>query len=245
MANVLIYRGGSPDFKGVMCDNQFAEYRAPYSAPHLAATPPFDSHADAAYGQGYLNLNFPLVPNLNDTSAHRWMQPALKGIKDVDDIIFTNWVPTFSYMDALHIVVTATDPTLDGVYFKPVAYRHAWNFTTEEWTLTPIVAFDDEVAAAGVTQFPLGTPQAGDDLYGLIRLSTDPTVLPSTFGHNLKAPMVNGSAPAPLDAYFGNVLIGLQIVAGDPDNISKIWKSNIAVYVSGKLLSFECPTQVG
>ena len=170
MAITNLFRGGMPDFKGWFCDGQFAEFTPPFDAPHAKFTPPFDSHADAAHGQGYLNLHFPLVPNLNDTVGHRWMQYGLKGLKAVNDVILTNWVPLRSYVDSVYYEANLFDKNLDGVYVKPVAYRVAWDFTNEEWTYTKITAFTSQLSAAGITKFPLGTPSGGDKIYGMARL---------------------------------------------------------------------------
>lgn len=245
MADVILARGGTPDFKGWMCEGQFAEFTAPYSARHYDATPPFDSQADAAYGQGYLNLNFPLVPNLNDTTAHGWMQNALKALKTVGDTMYLFWVPTRSFLEALYIEVVNTDSNLDGVYFKPVARRSVWNFTTKEYDLVDITAFDDEIAAAGITQLPLGTPVAGDKLYAIAKMSTNPAVVPSTFGHTIMTYDSTGTPTGPFDAYFGTVMIGLEITAGDEAKIAQLWRSNIAVYITSKLSQFIGASQIG
>ena len=170
MAITNLFRGGMPDFKGWFCDGQFAEFTPPFDAPHAKFTPPFDSHADAAHGQGYLNLHFPLVPNLNDTVGHRWMQYGLKGLKAVNDVILTNWVPLRSYVDSVYYEANLFDKNLDGVYVKPVAYRVAWDFTNEEWTYTKITAFTSQLSAAGIDKFPLGTPSGSDKIYGMARL---------------------------------------------------------------------------
>lgn len=170
MAITNLFRGGMPDFKGWFCDGQFAEFTPPFDAPHAKFTPPFDSHADAAHGQGYLNLHFPLVPNLNDTVGHRWMQYGLKGLKAVNDVILTNWVPLRSYVDSVYYEANMFDANLNGVYVKPVAYRVAWDFTNEEWTYTKITAFTSQLSAAGIDKFPLGTPSGGDKIYGMARL---------------------------------------------------------------------------
>ena len=170
MAITNLFRGGMPDFKGWFCDGQFAEFTPPFDAPHAKFTPPFDSHADAAHGQGYLNLHFPLVPNLNDTVGHRWMQYGLKGLKAVNDVILTNWVPLRSYVDSVYYEANLFDKNLDGVYLKPVAYRVAWDFTNEEWTYTKIDAFTSQLSAAGIDKFPLGTPAGSDKIYGMARL---------------------------------------------------------------------------
>lgn len=243
MANVNIFRGGTPDFKGYFCDGQYAEFNPPVDAPNMPGTPPWDSHADAAYGQGYLNLHFPLVPNLADTRAHAWMQTALQKLNAVGDTIFTNWVPLWSFLDSYCLVVKTTDKILDGVYIKPVASRVAWNFTTQQWSWTPVTAFSDVFDGSNLTQFPLGSPQSGDHLYGVLRFGD--AAISATFGHPLVTRDSTGKATGPLDAYFGAVVLGLQVVAGTSAKIANIWRSNIAVYTSAKLIAFEGASQVG
>lgn len=243
MASVNLSRGGTPDFKGWFCEGQFAEFNPPYDAPNMPGTPPWDSHADAAYGQGYLNLHFPLVPNLEDTRAHAWMQHGLRKVKSVGDIIWTNWVPMWSYVDSLAVVVKTTDALLDGVTVTPTASRIAWDFATEEWVETPVTAFTDAMTAANMGPFVLGTPGTTDKLYGVARLGD--SAMSATFGHPLVKRDATGKATGPLDAQFGVVRLGLKISAGDTDRISAIWRSSIAVYLSAKLLAFEGASQVG
>lgn len=247
MANVNLYRGGMPEFKAMFCAGDYASFKPPFSSPHVAYTPPYDSHADAAHGQGYLNLHFPLVPNLAGTSGHNWMREALKGLSAVNDVIFTNWVPLRSYVEAMHIEVTKTDATLEGVYIAPVAYRVSWDFTTEDWKSAKVADFDAAVTAAGVTKFPLGTPQGGDDTYAFIQLypSADPTKPPCTFGHDMVTRTAAGVPNGGLDEYFGAVVLGYNIVEGDADKIKAIHKSDIVVHMSAKLFAFEGSTQVG
>lgn len=241
MAVINLARGGMPDFKGWFCDGQSAEFTPPYDAPHTEFTPPFDSHADAAMGQGFLNLQFPLVPNLNDTVGHRWMQNLLKGVKAVGDVVLTNWVPQRAYLDSVYYEVTKTDASLDGVYLAPVAKRAVWNFTTEEWEYKDVTAFADAMTAAKITQFPVGTPQDGDKLYGFTRL-TNPL---ATFGHNIVKRNATGKPTAGYDDAFGTVMLGFKVAAGDPDKIATLWKSTFALYFSSKLLAFEGSTQIG
>ena len=148
-------------------------------------------------------------------------------------------------MDSIYVEVSKTDAALDGVYFKPVAYRVAYDFTTEDWKYSEVSDFTTEITNAGITKLPLGTAQVSDTLYAMARLGLDATKKPSTFGHNIVKRDSTGKPTAGVDAYFGAVLLGLQFIEGDNDKIAAIWKSNIAVHLSAKLLTFEGSTQVG
>lgn len=246
MAAINLFRGGSPDFKPGFCAGAFAEFTPPFSAPHFDFTPPYNSHADGALGQGYLNLQFPLVPNLQNNDAHKWMRNALQNVKAVGDVIRLAWVPLRSYVVAQHFELTQGDALLNGVYVKPVAERVYWDYSKEDWTWETNTEYAAAVTASNVGQFPLGIPGSTDQQWGFIRLEPKVgDVAPCTFGHNIPKLDSNGVPTAGLDAYFGAVVLGLQIAEGDAGAIANIWRGNFAFYMSAKLLAFEASTQVG
>jgi hypothetical protein len=246
MAEIFMFRGGTPDFKAYHCEGDYARYMEPVDGPRMDATPPFNSHACGAFGQGWLNLHYPLVPNLFDTDAHKFMQDMLKEVKGVGDLLLTNWVPTRSYVDSIYFEVTKTDSLLDGVYITPVAVRGAWDFTENKTKYTEIAEHAAELQAAGITQFPLGTPKEGDVIYGMAKLNSDFTKLPPTFGHNIAKRDANTEQPTgPYDPAFGTVFLAYKITAGSTEAIKNIWKSNIEVYMSAKLVAFDGSSQIG
>ena len=235
MANVNICRGGTPNFRGWFCEKDYPENLPPVSMDNLSGTPPFDSHACGSMGQGYLNISMPLVPVLEDTEAHRWMQKALKNLAAVNDVVFTNWIPLKSYIDSLYIEVKKIDKELAGVKVKPVAYRVTYNEATKEYDYAEIAAFTDELTTAGAThELSIGASGGAEKSTLFARLSNDPTKVPATFGTDIVG-----------DPSYGAVVLGLQVSSGDADKIAAIYRSQIAVYLSAKLLCFECSTQVG
>lgn len=200
MAYIHLYRGGTPIFKPLFCAGTGAEYTIPFDAEHQPGTPPFDSHADAAHEQGYLNLHFPLVPNLADTRAHAWMQNLLKNVKNANDVILTNWVPLRSYLDSYYIELVKGDPDLTGVYVTPTAYRCQPDpedyENPEAITLTEISALSDELnAACGARRVPLGTPTHGTDKrYLMARLGAISTSVESTATTTLSGTPVDSAS---------------------------------------------------
>lgn len=245
MAMINMFRGGTPDFKPMFCRGDYPEFSQPFSAPHYEDTPPYDSHAEGALNQGWLTQVFPLVPNMQGNDAHKWQRVALRNVKAVGDIIFLNWVPGRSYWQAQHIEVTRGDELLDGVYIKPVAYRCSWDFASRAWKWEENADYAAAVAAANVSQLPLGKFKDGDTRYAFIDLMPDKGKVPCTFGHNLVKTDDKGIPTEGLDEYYGVVVVGFQVTEGDADKIGLIWKSNIAVYQSAKLSAFECSMQVG
>lgn len=242
MANtVALYRGGSPDFKGWFRRGDWPEFTPPFGTPPMPATPPYNSHADAAHGQGYLNLHFPLVPRLADTTAHFWMGEALKGLSAVGDKIYTNWIPQRSFVKFLQWELCATDAALDGVYVKPIADRVFFNFDSKQWEYETNTKYETMLNNASVTQFPLGTPADDDARY----FAVENTDIMCTYGHDI--PKLDPDTGAPTegwDEYFGSVLLGYEITEGDPEKIALIYKSNFALYFSCKCFTFEGSTQV-
>lgn len=242
MANIMMFRGGTPDFKGWFCDGQYAEWGPGFSARHADYTPPYDSHADAAYGQGFLNLTFPLVPNLNATLGHEWQQMALKNVKQVGDIIILNWVPLRSYVVALHAECNRIDENYAGVTLQPVALRCVRNFTTDEYDYKANAAFDDMISAGTGTQISIGDTSANPYVFTAPNSMADRL---STFGHNIAATNAAGEPTGGYDDYFGAVLLGFKVAAGDAAKVAELWRGNFAVYLSAKIFAFEAPTQIG
>lgn len=257
MANVELYRGGTPDFKPMFCRGEYAHWKPPFTAAHLKDTPPYDSHADAAYGQGWLTLQFPLVPNLWGNYAHRWMQTALKGVTKVNDVMWLNWVPLRSFAVAQHIEVNEIDPALAGVTVKPVAARVAWDWDANDWKWTTNAEYAAKVAEAGVSEIAIGEYSDSYSRYAFINLlptgrtrgtgenATSEPEVPCTFGHNIVKFDADGKPEGGLDDYYGGVVLGLQIVRGDAEKIALLPTANFALYMSTKICAFECSTQVG
>lgn len=267
MAYINLLRGGTPVFKPMFCAGEYAEYTTPFDAPHQPGTPPFDSHADAAHGQGYLNLHYPLVPHILDTRAHAWMQTALKKVKAANDVILTNWVPLRSYLDSYYIELTRPDEDMTGVYVTPVAYRVQPDADDPEdlslATFTEITDFGDELeAACGARLIPLGTPGENDKRYLFARLNAlasessststlsgstvtteteteTSTGLPWSFGHNLVDEDGEG-----IDDYYGAVVLGLKVTGSNADAIKNLYDGHFEVHLSAKVITFEGSTQI-
>ena len=247
MADITLFRGGTPVFKPAFCCGDWAEFTNPVDTPHFPGTPPFDSHADGERGQGYLNLSFPFVPNLLDTTAHRWMIPALQNLAAVGDKVRLFWVPMRGYLDGLYMELTRYDSALDGVYVEPVAERMTWDFTNQKWVFTESAQFASDIATyANVQKLPLGTPAAAsgstpaDSPYLFARFPQVDSTLPATFGHNLVERDATGKPTGGPDDAYGAVSIGLKIQAGDADKIKEIWRGKFELWVSSKFLAFEC-----
>lgn len=240
MADVSLFRGGTADFKGWFRRGDYAEFQPPFNAPQMASTPPYNSHADAAYGQGYLNLHFPLVPHIEDTTAHGWMGEALKKLSAVGDCIYTNWVPLRSVVTHMHWEVTRWDESLENLAVVPTAARMVYDFDTGEFSLSANAAFDTMIVSNNIGGFNLDAP--GDTGRYAVAINDDPLC---TFGHSIaKLDSTTMQPTGGLDGYFGAVVIGYKITSGTDEAIANMWKGNFALYSSFKCLAFEGASQV-
>ena len=84
MANISLYRGGTPVVKFMWCDKDHPVYTPPFRQRHegttsnlfaderpLAETPPYDSHADGAYNLGNFVIGMPFAPRVRGQIAQR------------------------------------------------------------------------------------------------------------------------------------------------------------------------------
>lgn len=247
MAAISLFRGGVPTFRPAFCCGDYPRYDPFCQVTHYAGTPPFDTHPDAAHGQGYNNLTYPLVPNLLETDTHRWMRTPLQKLSAVGDTLDLIWIPTYSYVDSLCIVLTQYDAILDGVYVQPIAKRYWWNPATKQCEYKDNTAFDVALGNyANAVEICLGTPAegsgdtAGDSPYIFARFPQVDSDLPWSFGHDLYKRNDNDVITGPLDDYTGIVTFGLKITKGEPDAIKNIWRGKFELWITLKALCHDC-----
>lgn len=252
MATVDLYRGGTPVFRPSFCCGDYPAWKPPFDATHLEGTPPYDSHADGARGQGYLNLSYPFVPVLLDTDAHRWMREPLKALSNTGDIIRLLWIPTRGYVESMHIELTKYDTRLDGVYVQPIVQRAVWNFSSETFSYTNNTLFDSALASFGnATKLPLGKPAEAtnstpaDPTYIFARFPQQDSNPPWSFGHNIAKYNAQGEPTGGADQWFGANIFGLKISAGTKAKIQEIYRSTFEMWICLKFIGFECQTFTG
>lgn len=245
MATISMFRGGTPDFKPQFCRGDWPEFTPPFSGPQYEDTPPFNSHGCGAFNQGYLNLYFPLNPNMCQNDSHKWMREAMRNLSAVGDILQLFWMPLRSYATFQYFEVSRGDALVDGVYLKPVAQRCSWDIAKREWKYTIDADYAAAVTASGVGQFPCGAIKPTDQQYGLIDLRPAVGKKPCTFGHNMVKVDDKGVPTDGLDEHYGGIILGLQIAEGSATAIADLWCSNMCIYCALKFQSFECSTQVG
>lgn len=253
MANSIdLFRGGIPVFRPAFCCGDYPAYMPVGNMQHFEGTPPVDEHAEGARGQGYLNLNFPLVPNILDTDAHRWMRTPLMSLSKSEDVLRLIWIPRYGYVDSLWMQLTKYDTMLDGVYVTPMAERYWWNPKTGALEFKPEPLFDEAMSKyANALRLPLGTPSGevedldagvtipADSQYIFARFGQEDNTLPWSWGHDLYTFDRNGRPSGALDEYCGNVCFGLKITGPDA-KIKDIWRGKFELWINMKYLQHDC-----
>ena len=238
MATVNLIRGGAPVFRPAFCCGAYPEYNPICNIPHFPGTPPFDTHAEAAHGQGYLNLMYPLVPNLLDTDAHRWMQTPLQALAAKNDVIRLIWIPTYSYVDSLVIVQTQYDEQLAGVKVQPISERYWWNPSTKECEYKDNALFTQAFSTyANATSINLGDASTQ---YIHCRFPQVDNTQNWAFGHDLYKYNASGEPTGAYDAYTGMAVFGLRIIDGAAAKIKTIWQGNFELWINLKVFCHEC-----
>lgn len=241
MSIVNLCRGGEPVFRPAFCCGDYPAYDPACNIQHFPGTPPFDTHAEAAHGQGYMNLMYPFVPNLLETDAHRWMRTPLESLSGVGDKIRLIWIPTYSYVDSLMISLTQYDQMLDGVYVEPVAERYWWNPSTKRCEYKAHDEFEAVLAQyANTTELCLGTPKEDDSSYIHARFPQDGSTPNWAFGHDLYKRNASGDISEPEDDQCGVVVFGLKIKSGDASKIKNIFRGKFEMWINLKTLCHEC-----
>lgn len=125
MANISLYRGGTPEVKFMWCDKDHPKYMPPFSQRHLGArsdlfgderpldeTPPYDSHADGAYNLGNFVIGLPIAPRNRGQIAQRKALQAQQ--LAVGDILQCIWLPEDHVATYLNLKSITNDANMAG-----------------------------------------------------------------------------------------------------------------------------------
>lgn len=218
MADARIYRGGSPDVRVRMCEDDFPQFNPPLEMTHKKNTPPYDSHADGAYGQGYFTLGMPIKPTLMD-----WQRRAFKEANlGVGDVIQCIQIPIDGYATGISFKCISSDPALAGATVKLVALERSYNSTTEMFETTPIPDVEDAATAQGYAT-PIDVSAPFKQQFFLWKDN----------GNGYVRPLCSTN----MDSV---IIIGIQIESLPTDTAIKIQDMLNDWYLSVKIQSFEC-----
>lgn len=244
MANIKLYRGGTPVVNFLWHENDAPEFKPPFSAQPVGGThgglfslspdsPPYNSHAEAAMNKGNFVLGFPLYPV---GVGMTWQEKLLAGA-EADDIIQCIWVPEDHFATFLNLKSIRADANMAGATVALVAQKATFDPDAREFVYTEDPDFAAAVTAqAGTNVFDLsGTFNAFVSLFKTsgdyaVPMYSDPTLPPAS---------ATGSVT------FGNYYIfGLKILSVPTDQAVSLAQMRKGVYLSLRMEAFECPTNL-
>lgn len=263
MADVKLYKGGTPLVKYMWCDCTLVEFDAPFAYPNNQGTAPYDSHADGAYagGIGYFTIGTPIRPRLMT-----WQRDALRCNEvAVDDILQTVWIPVDHYATYVNFKSLDTDERMAGatvtLTVQEVTRNEDGVYVYEE-----VADMEDALAAQDLGDpIPLDAPF--NVMVSLLRVVSAPSLTGSatpsltvTGTANLDTGVVTGTATGnvssaiagttlgyvrPLYSDPGKVyMLGVKVLSLPTDTNVGLADSVSGWYQSTKIEGFESPSQM-
>ena len=248
MANISLYRGGTPEVKYIWSAADHPEYRPPFSQRHLGAqsdlfaderpleeTPPYDSHADGAYNMGNFVIGLPVAPRTRGQAAQRKALQAQP--LEVGDILQCIWLPEDHIATYLNLKSITNDANMAGATVALVV-QNATPDKNGEFHYVEDTDFADAVTTqVGSNSFAVDKPF--NAFVSLFKTNGDYAVpmygkpaLP--VAHDVPG----GTAPT----YPTYKIFGLKILSLPTKSEVTFADMLSAIYMSLRMEAFECPS---
>ena len=245
MANISLYRGGTPVVKFMWCDKDHPEYTPPFTQKHLGTqsdlfaderpleeTPPYDSHADGAYNLGNFVIGLPIAPRNRGQIAQRKALAAQA--LAVGDVLQCVWLPEDHIATYLNLKSITKDPTMAGASVA-LCVQNATPDANGDFTYTEDTDFADAVTAqVGTNSFSVDKPL--NAFVSLFR-SEGGYAVPMYSTPGLPAADSTETPVMPVYKVFG-----LKILSLPTDSNVTFADMLSAIYMSVRMEAFECPS---
>lgn len=250
MANINLYKGGTPVPRYKWCEGDYAQFQPPFQTGlsstinGIYRTPPYDSHFDGVQAVGYYTGWMPIVPAIMPGQKNAFRNGPIA----VDDIIQCIWIPVDHYATFLNFKVQGEDPRLAGATVSLTA--QTVTMTNGEPVYAEIQDVENAAAAQGYSA-PIAIDTTSNTFISLMRVASSAS-LAVTGTNDAGSNTVTGTATGEVAGYVRplysapNVVtvLGLKIVALPTDDNVTLDMMNNAMYMSAKIEGFECATQV-
>lgn len=238
MADVSLFKGGTPVVNYMWCEKDYAQFVPPFGRPNLQESPPYDSHMDGAYGSGlaYFTMGMPVRPNRGQIGGGMlWQKKALADKNpDVDDFIDLIVVPQNHYVTGINFKIMASDAHMAGAAVALTARKLTYS-ADGTYELEEISDITDALAAQSQpSSIPVDVPcnvfvsTVSTDTGYAVPLYANPTVPPTT----------EGGEPT----FGSDLILGVKVVSLPTDSNYKLHHMLNGWYLSVKVAGFECPT---
>lgn len=237
MADVKLFRGGTPDVKFMYCEGDPVISGPPFGQIGFKHTPPYNAAVDGVYTHKDHTIGMPVIP-----FDFEWQRNNIKAANpQVGDFIQLILVPVNHYVDAVRFDVNAPDPGLAGATVAISAQKVEWDPATRAFVWAEIT----DVADAATAQSK-DTPIALD-----VPSSTTIFLSETSTGYAVPLyvePLIVVSGTAPNLNYVrhesGGIMLGLKILSLPAPSVTAHTSLEQAIndmYMSAKIHGFDCP----
>lgn len=245
MANINLYRGGTPVVRFMWNDTDYPQYQPPFSQTHMGTqsplfvdeqpleeTPPYDSHADGAYNAGNFVLGMPIAPRVRGNIAQRKALQA--NAIAVGDILQCMWLPEDHIATYVNLKSITLDSNMAGATIA-LCVQNAVPDANGEFTYTEDTDFADAVTAqVGTNSFNVAEPF--NAFVSLFKADGDYSV-PMYSTPALPAKDSSSSVTYPVYKVFG-----VKVLSLPTDTTVTFADMMKAIYLSVRMEAFECPS---
>lgn len=248
MANISLYRGGTPEVKYIWSAADHPEYRPPFSQRHLGAqsdlfaderpleeTPPYDSHADGAYNMGNFVIGLPVAPRTRGQVAQRKALQAQP--LEVGDILQCIWLPEDHIATYLNLKSITNDANMAGATVALVV-QNATPDKNGEFHYAEDTDFADAVTTqVGSNSFAVDKPF--NAFVSLFKTNGDYAV---PMYSKPALPVAHDASDGTLPTYPTYKIFGLKILSLPTKSEVTFADMLSAIYMSLRMEAFECPS---
>lgn len=248
MANISLYRGGTPEVKYIWSAADHPEYRPPFSQRHLGAqsdlfadertleeTPPYDSHADGAYNMGNFVIGLPVAPRTRGQATQRKALQAQP--LEVGDILQCIWLPEDHIATYLNLKSITNDANMAGATVALVA-QNATPDKNGEFHYVEDTDFADAVTTqVGSNSFAVDKPF--NAFVSLFKTNGDYAV---PMYSKPALPVAHDAPDSTLPTYPTYKIFGLKILSLPTKSEVTFADMLSAIYMSLRMEAFECPS---
>jgi hypothetical protein len=240
MADVQLYRGGTPEVKFMFCEGDPVRSGPPFGQIGFKKTPPYNAAADGCYIQKDHTLGRPFIPSDDEAVWNKFKAAD----PQVGEFLQCIVVPVNHYVDAVRFDINSPDPGLAGATVIISAQKVEWDPTAQAFVWTEIPDVVDAAAAQGKdTPIPLDVPSSTAIFLGKVMVDTNVSVSTSVtvdIGNGIGTG--SGAGTGTNYGYAVPLYVEPLIVAsGNQPNISYVRHESGAIVLGLKILSMPTP----
>lgn len=241
MADIKLYKGGTPDISFMNCEGHEVTSRAPFGHLNKKHTPPFDAHYDGAYSVANFAAGFPFVPRFIPYVRDNLLYDRPDGV-DVGDILQMIVVPTNHYIKSVRFDIGQPDPNMAGCTVIVTATGVVWDPTAKNgrgafiWSEIPDIT---DAALAQGKDTPIDVSEPFSEVIWLDKNTSgynEPLYVEPKF-----TTVGSGSGAIKVRHQSGAIILGVKIVSLPTAPGFGVHQALNDWWLTTRIEGFECP----